>query len=141
LTSSPSNTGGTYIWSPNGETSNTLNVAPITTTSYSVVYSLNGCESSAASGTVTINPIPTVSFSADQLTGCAPLSVQLTNTGSLNGTYSWSLSNGQTLNGSSAEYTFLQGGCYDITLTTTENGCSNTSTIQDYICVESPPGR
>jgi gliding motility-associated-like protein len=139
LTASPSNTGGTYIWSPNGETSNTINVAPITTTSYSVVYSLNGCESSVASGTVTVNPIPTVSFSADQLTGCAPLSVQLTNTGSSNGTYSWSLSNGQTLNGSSAEYTFLQGGCYDITLTTTENGCSNTSTIQDYICVESPP--
>ena len=139
MTASPSNTGGTYIWSPNGETSNTINVAPSTTTSYSVVYSLNGCESSAASGTVTVNPIPTVSFSADQLTGCAPLSVQLTNTGSSNGTYSWSLSNGQTLNGSSAEYTFLQGGCYDITLTTTENGCSNTSTIQDYICIESPP--
>ncbi|MFY7669235.1 MAG: T9SS type B sorting domain-containing protein, partial [Crocinitomicaceae bacterium] len=36
-------------------------------------------------------------------------------------------------------FTFSQGGCYDITLTTTQNGCSNTATIQDYICVENPP--
>jgi len=139
LTASPSTPGGTYLWSPNGETTNAITVTPVATSSYSVVYSLNGCQSTAASGTVTVNPIPTVSFSADQITGCAPLTVQLTNTGSSNGNYSWSLGNGQILNGSTAQYTFLQGGCYDITLTTTENGCSNSSTIQDYICVENPP--
>jgi gliding motility-associated-like protein len=139
LTASPSTAGGTYLWTPNGQTTNSITVTPAATSSFSVVYSLNGCQSTAASGTVTVNSSPTVSFTADQLTGCAPLTVQLTNTGSSNGTYSWALGNGQSLSGSSTQYTFSQGGCYDITLTTTENGCSNTATIQDYICVENPP--
>jgi gliding motility-associated-like protein len=139
LTATPLTPGGTYLWAPNGETTSAIYVVPNATNTYSVVYSLNGCSSSATSGTVTVNPIPTVSFSADQLSGCAPLTVELTNTGSANGSYSWSVGNGQLLNGASTIHTFTQGGCYDITLTTTENGCSNTATIQDYICLENAP--
>jgi gliding motility-associated-like protein len=49
------------------------------------------------------------------------------------------MGNGETVSGCTTSYTFTQGGCYDITLTTTENGCTNTATLQDYICVENPP--
>jgi gliding motility-associated-like protein len=139
LTATPSVAGGTYLWAPNGQTTNSITVTPAATSSYSVVYSLNGCQSASVTSTVTINPIPTVSFVADQLVGCAPLTVNLTNTSGTPSNCSWSLGNGQVLSGCSTEYTFYQGGCYDISLTTTENGCSNTLTLNDYICVENPP--
>jgi gliding motility-associated-like protein len=139
LTASPSIPGGTYLWAPGGEQTSSILVSPNTTSSYSVVYTLNGCESAPANGTVTVSPIPTVSFVADQLTGCAPLTVNLSNTSGNPSNCTWNLGNGQLINGCTTQYTFLQGGCYDISLTTTENGCSNTLTINDYICVENPP--
>ncbi|MBM3429363.1 MAG: T9SS type B sorting domain-containing protein [Bacteroidetes bacterium] len=139
LTASPSTAGGTYVWSPTGETTTAIIVTPTATSSYSVTYTLNGCTSQSATGTVTVNPIPTVSFSSDQLTGCAPLTVNFASTGGNPSNCSWSLGNGQTISGCTTAYTFTQGGCYDITLTTTENGCTNTATFQDYICVENPP--
>jgi gliding motility-associated-like protein len=139
LTATPSVAGGNYLWAPNGETTSSITVNPTTTTSYSVIYDLNGCQSTPASGTVSVNPIPTVSFSADQLSGCAPLTVNFSNTSGNPSNCSWEMGNGQGTNGCATSYTFYQGGCYDISLTTTENGCSNTLTLNDYICVENPP--
>jgi gliding motility-associated-like protein len=139
LTASPSNLGGSYLWSPNGENAQTINISPNSTTNYSVIYTLNGCSSEVSTSTVTVNQKPEVTFIADQLIGCAPLTVQLESTSSENEDYSWLLSNGQLLAGSTTQYTFLQSGCYDVTLTTTENGCSNSLTIEDYICIENPP--
>ena len=135
----PSFSGGTYLWIPNGETSETINISPTSTNNYSVVYTLNGCSSQVANGTVNVYAKPEVSFVADQLIGCAPLTVQFTSYGSAVGAYSWSISDGQTLSGENSQCTFSQGGCYDVTLTSTENGCSNTSSVQYYICVENPP--
>ena len=90
------------------------------------------------SGIVTVNAIPEVSFNSDQLIGCSPLTIHLESTGTQIGNFTW-LINEQVLTGSTTQCTFSQGGCYDVTLTTTENGCSNSLTIEDYICVESPP--
>jgi PKD repeat protein len=142
LTASPSLAGGTFLWTPNGETNSTITTTPNTTTTYSVVYTLNGCTSQSGSGTVTVNPIPTVSFAGDQLIGCAPLSVNFTNTSASAGSSStnvWSIGNGAQLNGNTANYLFTAGGCYDITLTSTVVGCVGSTTIQDFICVENPP--
>jgi gliding motility-associated-like protein len=139
LNATPSSSGGTYLWTPNGETTSSINASPNTTTSYSVVYDLNGCQSAPANGTITVNPIPTVSFAADQLSGCAPLTVNFSNNLGNSDNCSWSFGNGQGSNGCATNYTFYQGGCYDISLTTTENGCSNTLTLNDYICVENTP--
>jgi gliding motility-associated-like protein len=139
LTATPSATGGTYDWTPNGQTTSSINVSPLTSSTYGVTYTLNGCVSSAAQSNVTVTPIPTVSFIADTLSGCSPLTVNFSNTSGSGSNCSWSVGNGQSLSGCNLSYTFIQGGCYDITLTTTENGCSNTMTLQDYICVENPP--
>jgi gliding motility-associated-like protein len=139
LTASASISGGTFLWSHNGETNSSILINPNSTVSHSVVYTLNGCESAPASGTVTVNPIPTVGFTADQLTGCAPLTVNLSNNSVNSSVCTWNLGNGQLINGCVTEYTFTQGGCYDISLTTTENGCTNSLTLNDYICVENSP--
>ncbi|MBK9190635.1 MAG: PKD domain-containing protein [Crocinitomicaceae bacterium] len=58
LIANPSISGGTFLWSPGGETTNTIDVSPVASDSYSVVYTLNGCESNAAVSSVTVNPMP-----------------------------------------------------------------------------------
>ena len=89
LTATPSAAGGTYLWSPGGQTSNTITVSPTNTTSYSVVYTLNGCSSASSSGTVTVAPSPTVSIAP--VTFCPGTSVTLNATASpTGGTFSWS---------------------------------------------------
>jgi len=63
LTATPSIGGGSYLWSPGGETTPTITVSPGNTTTYSVVYTLNGCESNSANADVTVNPMPIVTTS------------------------------------------------------------------------------
>ena len=51
--------GGTYLWS-SGATTASITATPTNTTAYTVVYTLAGCASLAGTGTITVNPIPTV---------------------------------------------------------------------------------
>ena len=139
LVATPSQPGGDYVWSPGGEITNSITITPTLTTSYDVVYTLNGCASTVSTGTVTVNPLPVVSFVADTALGCAPFMVTLTSTTANGEDCIWDLGNGQTGMGCSITYTFMQGGCYDIGLTTSSNGCTSSATITDMICVEEPP--
>jgi large repetitive protein len=54
LTATPSKTGGTYLWSPGGETTQTITVSPLTSTSYSCIYTIDGCSSDAGTADVTV---------------------------------------------------------------------------------------
>lgn len=56
LTATPAVGGGTYLWSPGGDITASINVTPSSTTTYSVVYTLNGCDSPLESETITVNP-------------------------------------------------------------------------------------
>jgi hypothetical protein len=47
LTAVGTPSGGSFNWTPNGETSASIVVSPIATTDYTVSYSLNGCSSEA----------------------------------------------------------------------------------------------
>ena len=62
LVAIPDIIGGVYSWSPGGASTDTLLVSPLSTTSYFVDYSINGCSSSTVSALVTVNPIPQVSL-------------------------------------------------------------------------------
>ena len=140
LTSTVNLPGGTYLWSPNGETTTAINISPIATTSYSVVYTLNNCPSLADTAIVVVNPLPIISFIADTLVGCAPLTVNFT--GTSNGdpnACSWTLSNGQTLSGCNPSYAFSQPGCYDVTFTSSLNGCTSSWSTSQFICIENNP--
>ncbi|WP_163411208.1 hypothetical protein [Flavobacterium ajazii] len=87
LTATPSLAGGTYLWNT-GATTASITVSPSETTIYSVVYTLNGCPSPSASGTVTVKPVPTVSVNSPSV--CNGTSATLTATPSLpGGTYLW----------------------------------------------------
>jgi gliding motility-associated-like protein len=140
LTSTVNLPGGTYLWSPNGETTSAINVSPSSSSSYAVVYTVNNCPSLPDTSLVSLNPLPIVSFTADTLIGCAPLTVNFT--GTSNGdpnTCLWTLSNGQTFIGCNPSYTFNQPGCYDVALTSTLNGCSASVSASQYICIENNP--
>jgi gliding motility-associated-like protein len=140
LTANPSAPGGTYLWSTN-ETSQTISVNPQSDSTYSVIYFLNGCPSPQASATVTVDPIPVVTFDVDYTEGCLPLTVNLTNTTPNTQNCTWNLGNGATLNEcDNLSYTFQNPGCFDISLTTdSPNGCSNTLTLTDLICAYPTP--
>jgi gliding motility-associated-like protein len=107
-----------------------------------ITYTIAGNCGDTDTQTITVNPLPVVSFTADVTSGCAPLTVNLTNT-------SVPLGNGCTWwvdgvpsgnNCSSLNYTFNTQGCYDIMLSTTDgNGCSSNASIVDYICVSQQP--
>lgn len=48
----------------------------------------------------------------------------------------WTFSDGSSSTQTgSVTHVFTEPGCYDVTLTSTSNGCSSTATQQNYICV------
>ncbi|MEN9301887.1 MAG: hypothetical protein RL264_316 [Bacteroidota bacterium] len=88
ITATPSQSGGTYAWST-GATTNSITAAPTSTTPYSVTYSLSGCTPATVTGTVTVNPAPTVSV--NNASSCSGATVTITATPSqTGGTYAWS---------------------------------------------------
>lgn len=91
LTATPSSGGGTFAWSPGGATTSSITVNPTGSTSYSVVYTLNGCASISSAGNVAVNEVPSVTVSSSSSIICSGNSVTLTATPSVGGgTYSWS---------------------------------------------------
>ena len=129
-----------YSWN-NGVLNGTPFTPSVGTTTYTVIgTSVAGCINTDQIDII-VNPIPIVSFSPDVTSGCAPLTVNLTNTTPNSVNCLWTISNGTVLNGcGTVPVTFTQGGCYDVTLTTTSNnGCAGTLTSTNLICVEALP--
>ncbi len=112
------NTGGgtgSFAWS-NSLTTNTINVNPNTTTTYSVLVSIGACTNFAVH-TLSVIPNPTVSISS--LVFCAGASGSLIATGAT--TYTWSTGNA----GNTIVVTPTGNITYSVTGTT--QGCSNTA--------------
>ncbi|NRA11363.1 MAG: gliding motility-associated C-terminal domain-containing protein, partial [Crocinitomicaceae bacterium] len=129
----------TVVWSPSVPVGP---FDPIVTTTYTVTANNEGCMSTD-SITIIVEPAPIVSFVADALSGCEPLTVTFTNTSASASGFTdceW-LINGITLNGcGNVTYTFQNSGTYDVTLTTTSGtGCTSWVTYTDYIYVEAAP--
>jgi gliding motility-associated-like protein len=56
LTTKVDLTGGSYLWTPTGETLSEITITPQNTTTYTVVYKLNGCESQPSEVKVSVKP-------------------------------------------------------------------------------------
>jgi gliding motility-associated-like protein len=130
----------TYTWN-NSVVNGSPFVPSLGTTTYTVVgTSAAGCINSDQVN-VTVNPNPQVSFVPGAANGCTPFTTTLTNTTADVSNCVWTISNGTVITGcGTVPVTFTQGGCYDVTLTTTSaNGCSSTFTANNLICVEDNP--
>lgn len=128
LNSSTSSAGtATYAWTgPNGYTSTLQNPANATEAgSYSVIVTINGCNSLPAATTVVINANSVLTLTKTDVlcnggtTGTASVSTNTTG----NHNYSWSPSGG-----SSASANNLPAGTYTVAVTN-PSGCTSTSSI------------
>lgn len=134
--------GATYNWDNGLGTGASQTVSPTATTTYEVTgTNSNGCVNTDQV-TVNVAPIPSLNIDGINLKGCAPVIPTLTNTLAGNSdNCKWILEDGRVINGCGPiSPIFNSEGCYDVTLVVTSaNGCTNSQTIQDYICVYPQP--
>jgi gliding motility-associated-like protein len=109
---------------------------------HTITYTTPGNCGTSSTINITVNALPQISFAADVTNGCLPLTVNFSNNSNPQGVNCvWSI-NGVPANNSCASFThtFTQPGCYNIGLQTTDgNGCSNSQTLNNYVCVSDVP--
>ena len=129
-----------YSWD-NG-VSNGVTFNPTSTQTYTLTgTTIHGCEGTD-DVTVEVEPLPEVSFEADNFDGCVPVTVNFTNTSNINGTdCTWNFGDGSVATGcNQVTHTFNDVGCFDINLeVTSPNGCTSAFTENDYICTSGYP--
>lgn len=98
----------------------------------------NGCQASVSVPSVTLSS-PVANFSSDVQQGCAPLSVQFTQSSTSPDpitTWIWLFGDGQTFTGQNPPVHDYNVGVYDVSLVViTLNGCIDTTTLDEYIQV------
>jgi gliding motility-associated-like protein len=133
LTASSATPGVTYSWSgPSSYSSGQQNpsISNIQTTNagtYTVVASINGCNSAPATTTVTVNQTPTTPVATSNSPICAGSTLNLFST-TITGTYSWTGPNSFSSaleDPSIASATTAATGTY--TVNVTENGCTSAN--------------
>ncbi|MCH2225246.1 MAG: PKD domain-containing protein [Crocinitomicaceae bacterium] len=141
-------TVGTNVWTwndGNGGGSNLQNPSFTYSTPGTYTITLNagnatsGC-SDLITQDITINPLPTPSFSVDPTTGCAPLGVTFSNTSGAGTNFDWDFGNGSTFNGPNPPIqNYVADGSYSVSLTMTDaNGCTATESLANIITVSAP---
>jgi hypothetical protein len=111
------------LWSTNENTASVI-VSPTSSTNYTVTYTISGCPSAIASGSVTVSPSPIVNLGAD--TTICTVDFPYTLTASVAGTnnqFSWNTGD-QT-----QSITITMGGTYTVNVTNS-SGCSASDVIQ-----------
>ncbi len=140
---------GTYTWNfGNGQTYTGTTPPPQVYTNsgqYNVTLSIStasGCTGSTTQNNY-INIVNIVAgFTADQTGGCTPLTVDFSDTSSSPNAanpivnWQWNFGNGQTFTGANPPNQTYALGLYDVTLVvTSQSGCIDTLSINDYITV------
>lgn len=130
----------TYTWD-----NSVINGVAFTPNPAISLYTVTGITAAGCSSTDQLNiqviPIPIVSFSPDSILGCSPFLVNFTNTTLNSVSCSWDMGDGNQISGcGTVSNTFLQAGCYDVTLTVNfATGCTSSLTSPNIICVEPNP--
>jgi len=105
-----------------------------------ITYTITGACGGPSTATIVVNPVPVPSFTVSANTGCAPLPVQFTNTTASSSSVSWNFGNGNSGNQNNENEIYTSSGCYDVSLTVTDNnGCSGITTLNDIVCVIPEP--
>lgn len=142
ITLSATPPGGT--WSGTGITSPALfdpNVANPGT--HTITYDLAPlpCGGSATTS-ITVNPIPDVEVSVSGTVGCEPFTVTLSDASIPSSqSITWDFGDGSPVSTSIGAQTheFVNPGCYSVTVSSSSNGCSNTETFPNLVCVVANP--
>jgi large repetitive protein len=128
----------TYTWLPGPLVGQNQTVIVNTTTTYTVIVS-DGCNTPPDSSTVTItvNPAPVVTFTANITEGCETLCVTFTNNTPNTASIVWMFGNNLgTSSAASPTFCFTNDGSYDVSAIVTDNiGCVAGTTMPGYITV------
>jgi gliding motility-associated-like protein len=127
--------GGT--WSGSGVSSTGLFDPALASLGFnSIAYTTTGNCSTSTTTVIEVIEIPNVQFLVDKSDGCVPLTVIFTDaTTPPGGSVVWNFGDGSlSVASPSTTHTFTSVGCFDISLESTANGCSNTFTKNDFIC-------
>jgi gliding motility-associated-like protein len=110
------------------------------TTTYTFTPSAGQC-ALPVTQTVTVNQPVTPTFSADIIYGCAPLTVNFTNTTPNSINCIWTIGDGTILTGiSNVTNVFSSEGCFDVTLSSSgSDGCISMFMESNLVCVEVSP--
>ncbi len=139
LTGSSSTAGVIFSWD-NGVT-NALPFSPLVTTT----YTLTGTDPSGCTATdqvtITLESPPVISVSPSITSGCAPLTVDFTNTTTGSNNCNWAFSSGQTFNSCGNQtLTFSNSDCISLVFTATSTGgCVVNQSFTDIVCVQATP--
>jgi gliding motility-associated-like protein len=140
VTAVPNLPGGTFYWGTPGIAGvASQTVAPANDTTISVYYVLNGCSSPTATSSITVNPLPIATFSANVTQGCVPLMVNFIPDDLTNTDYSWVTNNSLSSTSVSPNLNFQNSGDFNVTLTTSLNGCIVSQTMANFIQVDDYP--
>lgn len=134
-----------YAWSfGDGQTSTSQNPtntysADNTYTVQLVATSDNGCMDTA-SQTVTVYPLPQVSFSNDPVGGCVPIEINFVDESTISsGTivnWAWAASGSGQSSNQNPSFTYTGAGIYDVSLTvTSDQGCVSSQTSVDLVTI------
>jgi gliding motility-associated-like protein len=108
---------------------------------HTITYTISGSCGNTSTTNITVNPLPVISFSLDVNSGCIPVASTFSNTTPNANSCTWAI-NGNTVSSNCGGFaqTFNVAGCYDVTLTTTDNsGCTSSSTINSMVCAYDIP--
>lgn len=144
---SVSATGATsYVWSSSNQFTDTLN--PFLSDTFTVynnnsvtyyVMATNGSCSDIDSVTITFHKPSNASFNLDNLQGCAPLTVNFTNTSGPNDYYVWDFGNGiSTSTNLNPTVTYNTPGIFNVSLTITDSICNSNDDENITINVGQP---
>jgi len=135
-----------YNWTgPGGWSSSAQNATiPNATTNMTGTYTLTVTNGSGCTATkttsVTVNAKPAANFSANVTSGCAPLTVQFTDTSTGSPTtWSWNFGDGSNSTLQSPSHQYTSAGTYNVSLTVSNACGSNTTTQTNYITITTAP--
>jgi PKD repeat protein len=132
------NAGGT--WSGNAvNASGMVNPTALGVGSFQAIYTLAGSCGDADTLTIQVVPLPQFNLSSSVTTGCAPLNVQFNSSSASTLTNCiWTIDGLNVGSGcGSFNYNFISAGCFTVGLQSTDgNGCVNTVSINDLVCVD-----
>jgi len=113
----------------NGETTETI--TGLSGGSYNVtVQDANGCTAAASATVNTVLLPPVTGFTADVTEGCAPLTVNFTDTSTNNPvSWTWNFGDGNTASDQNPTHTFTDPGTYTVELTATNVDGSDSETM------------
>ncbi|MFK7808980.1 MAG: PKD domain-containing protein, partial [Saprospiraceae bacterium] len=138
--------GGTYSWDF-GDGNSSIDPNPVhtydTDGTYTVILTAtNDCGSTTATETVVIVTTPTAGFTADNTTGCAPLTVNFSDNSSDNTTgWLWTFTGGtpETSTDQNPTVVFDAPGTYAVTLQASNAAGTNTASETGFITVLDGP--